>query len=350
MRGKQYLNQKTYFLVILKPAPYPLPFYWYLSMLSEMIFNRKTFIFFVFAICLWGLICCISPSKRAGKISLSQEQIHQMDQAFLFMKNKDFLKGAQIYDSLAHNLKDNSSKALMLFNSGVAYKSAGQCRKALARLRKLLDVSLKKSSFKARGLLEISYTYECLGDRDLAFFSLKDIEKIHSFLPWGLRKTVYPARLAIAHARLGQLSQAEHYKSLSLAEILQSRGLFSSENELNEQLSRLFYLMGRSYVRKEHILPEAFLQSFPYHQLFLLQSLFLKNKTWSDLSKKELDSLFNKLDYALSKVKNKEKHKKSLIQSIDSARQLIKRENFKQWENFYSKRSKSILKLLSSSS
>lgn len=306
--------------------------------------SKKTCIFL--SLLAFLTVGCVSSSKRNKKNVLNQEQIDQMDQALSFMKNKNFLAGAQIYDELARTLTDSSSKSLMLFNAGIAYKEAKECKKALSRFRKLLDRSLKDSSFKARGLIEISYIYECLGKSDLALFSLKDVQTAGSSLPWTLSQIVYPGRLAIAYAGLGQISKAENYKSLALTRILQSKTAFSSEKELNERVSRMFYLMGRSYVKKENLQPEAFFKAFSYHQLFLLQSLFLKDKLWSNLSQKELNLLFDKLNFALSNFKNKKKYKKLLTQSIESARILVKKEKSKKWNAFYSKKSNMILKLL----
>lgn len=270
-----------------------------------------------------------------------------MDQALISMKNKDFLNAGGIYDELAGSLNDSSSKILMLFNAGVAYKEAGQCEKALSRLRRLLDRSLKDPLFKARGLMEISYVYECLGNTDSAFISLKDAQKFRSSLPWTLNQIVYPARLASAYAQLGQISKAEYYKSLALTRILQSKNSFSSEKELNEQVSRMFYLMGRSYIKKEYLQPDAFFRAFPYYQLFLLQSLFLKHQTWSNLSRQELDLLFDKLLHALLNVKNRGKYKKIISQAIEEGQLLIRKEKSKKWGNFYQKKSRPILKLLS---
>lgn len=273
--------------------------------------------------------------------------MNQMDQALLLMKNKDFENAAKIYDELAGSLTDPSSKILMLFNAGTAYKESGQCKKALTRLRTLLDHSLKYPMFKSRGLIEISYVYECLGNTDLAFISLKDAQKFRSSLPWDLNHVVYPARLTVTYARLGQISKAEHYKSLALTRILQAKSSFSSEKELNERVSRMFYLMGRSYVKKEHIHPESFFRAFPYYQIFLLQSLFLKDKTWSNLSRQNLNILLDQLFYTLSNLKDIQKYKKSITQSIEEGRILIKKEHSKEWNFFYHKKSKPILTLLS---
>ena len=278
---------------------------------------------------------------------MTQEQILKMNQAYAFVKRQEFSRGALIYDNLAKTLKDPSSKSLALFNAGSAYRSANQCKKALSRYRQLLDHSLQQPSFRARGLMEISFVYECLGNRELAFVSLQDLEPFLSSLPWFLSQMVYPARLALAQARLGKMVQAENYKSLSLTRILQSKEAFSSEKELNEQMSRLFYLMGRSYVKKEYMNSEAFFNAFSYHQLYLLQSLFLKDKLWSSLSKRELQSLFDKLLFALSKFEEKKKYKKLLLQNIREARILIQKEKSIKWEKFYFKNSQPIVKLLS---
>ena len=310
----------------------------------NMLLNKKIQIFIF---CLF-ITTCASPTKK--KLSVSQIQIDKMNQALLFMKDKEFLKGALIYDELTRTLKDESSRTFMLFNAGVAYKEAGQCKKALIRFRKLLDRSLKDPAFKARGLIEISYVYECLGDEELAFLSLKDTEKLLSSLPWTLAQIVYPARLAIAHARLGQKAKAEHYRFLSLTKVLQAKKAFSSEKELNEQVSRMFYLMGRPYVKKEHIKASVFLEAFSYYQLYLLQSVFLKNETWSKLAEKDLNLLFENLIFSLSNLKDRQKYKKLLVQTMKEAQVLIKKENFKKWENFYSKKSQAVLKLFPKSS
>ncbi len=311
-----------------------------------MFLNKISYIFYLFAFCLF-IASCSSTNKTGA--SLSQNQIDQMDQALLLMQDREFLKGAVIYDKLYQSLNDESSKVLMLFNAGVAYKEAGQCEKALLRYRKLLDLSLKQKSFKARGLMEISYVYECLGKAELAFLSLKDAEKLLSSLPWVLSQIVYPARLAIAHARLGQVPKAEHYRSLSLTRVLQSKKAFSSEKELNERVSRMFYLMGKSYVKKEHIKSSAFLKAFSYYQLYLLQSLFLKDKTWSKLAEQELNHLFEKLLFTLSNSKDRLQHKKLITQAIEEANALIAEEKSRSWRRFYAKKSASVLKLLSKS-
>ena len=294
-----------------------------------------------------NLTACLSSSQKTYKMTISQKQVKKMDQAFALLKSRDFLNAGRIYDELAFSLTHPPSRVLMLFNAGVAYKSAGQCQKALLRFRKLLDQSLKNPSFKSRALLEISYTYQCLGKIESAFLSLTDLAKVRLSLPWELHQVVYPARLAIAYAQLGKRSQAEQSKSLVLARIIQSKTAFSSEKELNERMSRMFYLMGKSYMQKDHIQAVAFFKSFSYHQLFLLQSLFLDDKTWSRLSQEELTLLFDKLVFSLSHFKDKDKYKEFLLKSMEEGRALVQNEKSEKWKRFYAKISQPVLKLLS---
>ena len=105
--------------------------------------------------------------------------------------------------------------------------------------------------------------------------------------------------------------------------------------------------MGRSYVQKKYIQPETFFNVFSYHQIYLLQSLLLKDKLWSHLSKKELQTLFDKLLFALSQTKNKGKYKKSLLKSLNTAKILIQKEQSIKLKNFYLQISQPVIQLLS---
>ena len=105
--------------------------------------------------------------------------------------------------------------------------------------------------------------------------------------------------------------------------------------------------MGRSYAKKDHLPPSAFLRAFPYHQLFLLQALFIPVENKDKLAKKELDLLFDKLFFTISKLKNKAKYKGPITEALLFANAWIQRENLKQLEVFYSQKSKKAIKLLS---
>ena len=263
------------------------------------------------------------------------------------MKKKDFIKAGALYDQLSVSLKDTSAKILMLFNAGVSYKEAGECEKALSRQRSTLDHSLRKPDFKSRTLLELSYIYECLGNSKMTLLTLKDLEKFRKSLPWEWNHILYPARMSLAFARRGDKKQANQYKSLSFEKILEYKKTFTKEKELQEQISRIFYLMGRSYVKTDHLKTPDFLQAFLYHQVFILQALFLKDKTWTKMAETELNLLFDKLIFAVSQLKEKNKYKEEIKSALKTGQVLIEKEKSKKWQIFYNKKSRSVLNLLS---
>ena len=316
------------------------------SLLSKNSWNHKNNPIF-FLILTFNLTACVSSNKQLKYTKLSQEQIKQMEQALSLMKQKEFIKAGSLYDKLSVSLKDSSAKTLMLFNSGVSYKEAGECRKALLRQKSVIDHSLKIPDFKSRSLLELSYIHECLGDMEMSLLTLKDLENFRKALPWDWNHILYPARLSLAYAGMSEKAQAEKYKSLSLKNILKHKQTISTEIEMQKRISQMFYLMGRSYVKTDHLKAPAFLQAFFYHQLFLLQAVFLKDKTWSKMAEKELILLFDKLIFAVSQIKNKTQYKADIKKSLNAGKLLVEKEKSKKWINFYDKKSRSILKQLS---
>ena len=289
---------------------------------------------------------CVSNKTVIKKSQLSSQQIQKLERGNQFMKSNHFLKAGQIYDSLSYSLKDSSAQILALYNAGIAYKSAGKCEQSLNRFRSVLKKSLKKfSRFKARALLEASFVYECLGQEDLSLSSLKDLERVLGELSFPSREILYPARLSIAWAKNGNTKQAEVYQSLSLNNLLEYQKNFKNKDQLKEEISRLFYLMGKSFDNKKTLKPQSFISSFFYHQLFLLQSLFLKNEPWSNLAQKELTTLFDTLFYILSESKQAQKYKKTLESAFKAGSSMIENEQNSEWLSFYKKQSKRILNL-----
>ena len=296
---------------------------------------------------LGSLMACQSNSQKASSSRLEELQFQKVEQAFQWMEKEHFSKAAQIYDSLAMSSKDPSLRILALYNAGLAYKSVRDCETSLSRFRSVLANSFKKKKkYQAISLLEISLVYECLGQKDSSLSSLKDLEKKLSFLTSQSQQIIYLARLSLAWSKQGNFTKAKEFQSLALVQVLNfEKGL--KESDSKKELSRLFYLMGKSYVKKEHLIADAFINSFLYHQLFLLQSLFIKHEKWSVQAHKELDQLFEKLILALNKTEDKKKSKKRVEESLALGSSLIKKENQKAWEKYYKAKSKQVQELLS---
>ena len=281
------------------------------------------------------LTSCQSTALK--EFQLSPQQSKDFEQAFHYVQNKEFKKAVKIYDKLIVNLSDETAGSLMLFNAGSAYRELGDCNTSVRRYRQLLEKSFNQMRFKSRGLLEISYSYECLGKTKLSFVSLKDLNLIRKNLSLPFNLSIYPARLGIAYARSGKPLRAEQYKSLALNGILQLKTRYSSEEKLNTEVSSFFYMMGRSYVQKKHLEPKAFLRAFPYYHLYLWQVLFIEDKEWTLLAQKELISVYDKLKQSLKDQKGSQVSKANVNQSFKDIELLLKKEKKLHLKKFFYK-------------
>ena len=85
------------------------------QIINQLINFQKFNPLFIVLFCIFCLTNCKSSSKRISKNALTQEQILKMNQAYAFVEEGEFLKGALIYDDLAKNLKEPSSKIMAPF-------------------------------------------------------------------------------------------------------------------------------------------------------------------------------------------------------------------------------------------
>lgn len=265
-----------------------------------------------------------------------------MSQALELVRSGEFLKAASIYDELAGQLRNKPAEVIFLFNSGSSYREAGDCKRSVLRYQRLLDRSFKSDLFKARGLFEISRSYECLGSIKAAYLALADVSSFRSHLPGDIRIAVYPARMSLAHAWFQQFKKADGYQSLALNGILQLKMNYSEEEKMKKALSKVFYNMGQSKMQKENIKPEAFLSAFPYHQLYLLQSVFLRDDLWSAQSRDALQDVFENLSIALKKKSIRKKYKEYILLSLKEGKLLVEKEKNKELKSFYFKLSEKI--------
>ena len=291
---------------------------------------------------------CRSLQTEPQLADLAPEHIKKVEQAYVHMKENNFLKSARIYDELSQLLKGKSVESMMLFNAGSSYRMLKDCQKSISRYRSMIEKSVNQLPLKSRGLLEMSYSYECLGDIKASFLALKDAGDLRVYLPVDHNQIVYPARLSIAYAWFGKKEKAENYKSFALTGVLQSKTRYTSEETMKNVLSELFFTMGRSYTLKDNLKLSFFVPAFSYHQLYLLQSLFLDHSKWSKKAKKELVSLFDRLYLLLYPLKMKErlKYKKELARAFQDGRKVVGAEKSSTWNLFYRKQVKKIKPLL----
>ena len=269
--------------------------------------------------------------------SLTPEESAVLIKAVNYIEKKNFKKAARLYDALIQNTSNEKMEPLLLFNAGSVYRELKDCGTSIRRYRQILEDALDKKKFKARALLEISYSYECAGKNKLSFFSLKDLGSLRQNLSLPINIAVYPARLGIAYLYMGKPLRADQYKSLALNGILQLKPKYTSEKRLNQELSSLFYSMGRSYVNPDKMNAQMFVQAFPHHHFYLWQALFIKDPKWYPIAKTELLSLYDKLKVALKNKKISAHHKKSAKQSFKDIEVFIKKEKDHQFKKLFYK-------------
>ena len=295
------------------------------------------------------LISCATLQQPTTQLSdLNPYQLAQFQKAIEYAKKEKLLKAAEIYDNLAKHLSGKSLEVVMLFNSGSLYRQLGDCEKSVDRYRKTLEKSLRNPTLKSRTLLEISYSYECLGNFKSSYLSLKDLEYSKTHLSQELAKFVYPARLGIAYSWMGKKSQAKRTKLSVLKEMAIHKTLNPSDKKLENHSSFLFYSMGKSHTKITNLKDQKFIRAFPYHQFYLLQSILFNNKDWSHRSKKELAKLFDNLVYvfARSNQKDRNKYAEEISKSLGDSKDIIKKEKSPKIRHFYNKQTAKIRKFL----
>ena len=300
----------------------------------------------ILALAVWSLASCrLSEKQPFAESDLTPLQKQKTERALQLVQSSEFLKAASLYDGLALELKGETPEILFLFNAGGSYRKAGDCARSALRYQSLLDRALNYPLFKARGLLEVSYSYECLGKLKAGRMALLDIKSLDRHLPPEIRLTVYPARTSLAFARFQQFDQADFFRALALNGAMQLRLDYSDEKSLKEGLSRLFFSMGRVYDQKENLDPKAFISAFPYHQLYLLQSVFLNGGLWSSKSQTEIKKAFKLLRLSL-KSPPSSRLKDYVRLSLKEGKLLTEREKKPSLILFYSKLAEGIERAL----
>ena len=295
----------------------------------------------------WSFVSCrLSEKQPFAESYLTPLQKRKTGRALQLVQTSEFLKAAALYDELALELKGKTPEILFLFNAGGSYRKAGDCARSALRYQSLLDRALNHPLFKIRGLLEISYSYECLGKLKAGRMALLDITRSARHLPPEIRLSVYPARMSLAFARFQQFDRADSFRTIALNGAMKLRLDYSDEKSLKEGLSRLFFSMGRIYDQKESLETKAFISVFPYHQLYLLQSVFLKGEGWSSKSQREMEKAFKFLRRSLKTTALSAQMKEYVSLSLKEGKLLTEREKDPSLILFYSKLAQEIERAL----
>ena len=245
-----------------------------------------------------------SDSSFATAVSLQDVQL--FNQAFQDLGAGHYKSVIPLFTKLAKKYKGQDLEQPALYNLATAYKEMGQCKKAETIYQQLLSLKTQENrQLQPRLYLSLSYTYECMGEREKSLIALKEGEPYISYLTEEIRMIEYPARLSLAYIALDESQTGLKIQQKLYQNLVKLQKNFRINPVAEESFARHFYTIGRSHVQPDHVRLSSFLKAFPHHQAYLIQSLLLNASPWSMRAEKELGDLYRKMWVGLQKQKNR---------------------------------------------
>jgi len=250
-------------------------------------------------------------------IQKRQKEIKKtFNEAVLLLDREEYKASIKKFNYLLKQHPTTSMQFFILFNMGVAYEGMGHCGSAANRYRKI--VSNQKGTneaLKARSLLRLSYTYECLKKDTLVVATLHDAIKKEKHLSKEVALAEIPARLAAAYSRLGNSVEAKRYFKKAQQGLKVINRTTRNKTEKKDLLAKTYYFMGDlRTVEIKGIDDTRFVEHLKSLQTYLLRSVELNVPKWSTLSANQI------LDAYDSIVGEILKHHKSTSLAKNSAK------------------------------
>ena len=103
----------------------------------------------------------------------------------------------------------------------------------------------------------------------------------------------YPFRLSLAYFRAGELEKGKEFQERVVTNLNLLKSSFLVASEAEEKFAEIFYQIGRTYVKAQHIDLKSYLRIFTWHQMYLCQSVMMNVEEWQTKSLYELNKLYN---------------------------------------------------------
>ncbi len=266
-------------------------------------FEGKFVFLMVCALCVALLSsgCALSgkgkPSQEEGVV-LPPEAVDQYEAGMSALENEDYAQAAQIFSDILRRYPGSQFDLVLTYNLAAAQEGLRDCEPARQNyLTAARSARSRNARIEALSFYRLSYVYECLGQEQRVIASLLDARNRGEALPDEVRLTEIPARLAVTYARIGEIEIAEQYFREADQGIQQLIARASNQKELADQLARTLYHMGRmSLGNREHVdLPAAKedLTTLSHLQKYLLRSVELSIRPWSDLAATNIDQAYS---------------------------------------------------------
>ena len=293
---------------------------------------------FIYLFSLFFLISCTSLKK--GDDSLAPGSLNPKDRtlfetAFNYLGEERYKLAIPLLEKLSQKYQGQEMEWATLFNLALAYKETNQCEKAQKSYQYLLTKIKKLIHLKPRTYLALSYASECLSQPENTLFALKEGYTYINHLPMDVQLVEYPARLALAYIRAGEDKFGQKIAQQMYQNMEMLKKTFRISSAADKNFSRYFYIVGRSHVQVDHVNLKTFLKVFPYHQLYLTQSILLNTGEWSKKAEKELGDLYHTMWEGLKKQNNKKIYRAKVKKNLNQLKHIERTSKNKKMRDIY---------------
>ena len=191
------------------------------------------------------------------------------------------------------------------YDAGRALESLSRWSDAAEKYRAVAQVAESSAPrLQALALYRLSFCAEALGQDDVALAALRDVESRRSRLPPEIADAEFPARVAGAYARIGNIEAAVSYYAQAergIARLRHSPNQSLAGKTSLEWIPRTLYQMGRASLRKPSWDDfETSVRPLRFGQIYLLQAAETGVLPWAERASQDLSSAYADLLVAIS--------------------------------------------------
>ena len=227
---------------------------------------------------------CQTLQKFSRSSSVTPEQrkayIEELNLAWGLLSDNKPEMALAAFQKFLTNHPQTTFETEAKFGEADAFRSLGQWSEASAVYREIIAERLvTHPELAALAMFEQANIAEALGNESEMLADLQGAEIHGAVLPAEIRLAALPARLAVAHTKLGQMNEAQKYRLLAEQGINQLR----AQGLQPAQWAKLYFEMGSFSTHQlatENF--QASLDSFASAQIFLLKSVEAGVPPWSD--------------------------------------------------------------------
>lgn len=258
--------------------------------------------------------CATSPNREARqKVETNKQELaQQFEAANQLLDKKLYSEAAEAFERMRVETPATTLDFFIIYNSGVAHQSLGDCQAAADRYKQVVRVAYKKlPELVGMARLRLSEMLTCLGQDKLATVTLVELYKNRKGLLPEVAMAEVPARLAAAYARSGNKKLSEKY--FKEAELGYQKLINQNRSSTGRsQLAKTLFLMGNmQHISIETMSADDYFATVKALQPYLFRSTEMNEPNWSELSKNQLLKVYQNV---VSELKKPRLNKKDLLE------------------------------------